>query len=73
MRLFIQWEPQAPFLTFGKPFKSPDEVKKRASALYKKHRRPVEVKDGFKVVASVFVKDNLTYFMDINGTREVLQ
>lgn len=71
MRLFIQWEEGGNFFSFGREFKTCP--KKHAIDLYRRHARPVEVKDAHScLIASIHRDGNLVIYADHNE-RTVIQ
>jgi len=70
MRTFIQWEDNSPYTRFGAEFKS--DAKKRAVALWKKHRKAIEVRQGNMLVAALFVSKNKVVFKDTTGYEVTL-
>lgn len=65
MKAYVKWIDN--HLAYGKEFCT--NPKERAIALYKKTRRPVEIRQGNKMIAAVLVKKDKVVYSDITGAQ----
>lgn len=70
-QMYLQYEPDEPFVRFGKPFN--ESPRQHAFKLWKKKFRPFEVRDHRNVtVATVYRDGALVIYQDLEH-KEILQ